>query len=102
MKIEYNLENMIKALDYYDLQGLVKIIFNLHPDLYYAVSNEQVELSNFELLDNKIEKLLTGRGAYEMENLYRILFNSSELTLEERRTIERLMISCARNNSIGF
>lgn len=76
MKFNYDLDRIISALAYNDLKGLLKII----------------DIRIFEKGEPSIS---------EMEILFKEKFtqlNDREL----RKTIESLMLSCARVNSIGY
>lgn len=86
MKIQYDLDRIIGALDLYDLQGLVMIILNI----------------NNELLEEYSEYEIKHMSPTELEKVYKSLFCGDRITTEEKRTVERLMLSCARENSIGF
>ena len=86
MKIKYDLEEIIKAWDLYDLQGLIKIILNLNNSLLDKYSLDFIEHS----------------GPTELEDIFKELFCGDSITFDEKKTVERLMLSCARENSIGF
>lgn len=86
MKIEYNLDKIIGALDFYDLQGLIKIYMNLDNSLLEKYSIEQIEHSSIQ----------------ELERIFKGLFCGDSIPLDKHKTIERLMLSCARENSIGY
>lgn len=86
MKVEYNLDQIIGALDFYDLQGLIKIYMNLNNSLLEKYSIEQIEHSSIQ----------------ELERIFKELYCGDSILPDEHKTIERLMLSCARENSIGY
>jgi len=81
MKLVYNLDKIISALDYYDLMGLVKLCcdYSSKP----LCSKEQV--NNF--------------GIEELENCLKNYWCGDSIKSNDKIQLERLMISCARENS---
>ena len=75
MKFQYDIDRIIAALNYYDIKGIIKIMDNHF----------------FE----KGEPSLT-----TMEGILKDMFY--KLPPNEKKVIERYMLSCARENSIGF
>lgn len=76
MKFEYKIDEIVKALTYNDLKGLLKLLD------YRIFLNKELSISEMEvLLKQKLFQL-------EDKELF--------------KTIELLMLSCARENSIGF
>ena len=74
MKLKFNLEEIISALDYNDLKGLINMITKDNIGNKYSPTE----------LEELLKTLLCG------------------LRVEEKRRIESLMVSCARFNSLGF
>jgi hypothetical protein len=75
MKLFYDIDKIISALDYYDIKGLLKCL-----DGKYFLKGEP---SLTQMTEDLKEKL-----------------NSASPEL--KREVESLMISCARVNSIGY
>lgn len=75
MKFTYDLDIMVNALDYYDIKGLLKLI----DDKFFAKGEPSLS---------------------EMEEIFKERF--LKLKGREKQLIERYMLSCARENSIGF
>ena len=86
MKIDYNLDLIINNLDLYNLQGLIKIILNLNPKLLKTYSEQYIDSCTIS----------------ELEKIYKSLFCGDAIDSTDKISVERLMLSCARENVIGF
>lgn len=78
MKFQYNLDLIVSALSYNDLKGLLILVgYPIKPTDTLAIS--------------------------DMEQVFKELFyQKKELDKEKFKEIEKLMLSCARVNSIGY
>ena len=75
MKINYDLDIIVGALSYYDIKGLLKLVDNN----FFAKGEPSLS---------------------EMEEIFKKKF--LKLKGKEKQLIEHYMLSCARENSIGF
>ena len=75
MKIQYDLDSIIGALDYYDIKGLLKLI----DDKFFEKGEPSLS---------------------KMEEIFKERF--LKLDKEKKYYIEHYMLSCARENSIGY
>lgn len=75
MKFQYDLDRVIAALDYFDIKGIIKIM-----DQHFF---------------DKGEPSLT-----EMEGILKEKF--FKLNSEDKKVIERYILSCARENSVEY
>ena len=75
MKFQYDIYQIVKALDFNDLKGLLMLLGNVY------ITPGQFTME-------------------ELEEFFIRLFNQANN--KTKKKIESLMLSCARENSIGF